>query len=206
MSGGVGDALKRARDVGAAAAGLAALGPAMLGIAAAVKLTSPGPALFAQERVGQGGRPFRILKFRTMTADAPGRGPAVTRAGDARVTPLGRLLRRAKLDELPQLVNVLRGEMSLVGPRPEVPRYVALYDEEQRRVLAVRPGITDWASIAYVNEEEVLARHDDLERGYVEEVMPKKLRMNLEYLERRGLATDLGILWATARALVRRRG
>lgn len=198
-----GDALKRALDVGAAAAGLAALGPALVAVGALVRLTSRGPALFRQERVGKDGRPFQILKLRTMTADAPGRGPEVTRAGDRRVTPLGRLLRRTKLDELPQLVNVLVGDMSLVGPRPEVPRYVARYTGEQRRVLTVRPGITDWASIAYVDEEAVLARYPDLERAYVEEVMPRKLALNLAYLERRGLATDLAILWRTARALVR---
>jgi lipopolysaccharide/colanic/teichoic acid biosynthesis glycosyltransferase len=196
------DAAKRALDVAAAAAGLAVLGPALLGVGALVRLTSAGPALFRQERVGKDGRPFRIVKFRTMTADAPGRGPEITRGGDARVTPLGRLLRRAKLDELPQLLNVLAGDMSLVGPRPEVPRYVARYTPAQRRVLSIRPGITDWASIAYADEEEVLARYPDLERAYVEEVMPRKLELNLEYLERRSLRTDLEILWQTARTLL----
>jgi lipopolysaccharide/colanic/teichoic acid biosynthesis glycosyltransferase len=194
------DAARRALDVATAAAGLAVLGPVLVGIGALVRLTSPGPALFRQERVGRDGRPFEILKFRTMVAG--GQGPQVTRAGDARVTRVGRLLRRTKLDELPQLVNVLRGDMSLVGPRPEVPRYVAMYTPEQRRVLSVRPGITDWASIAYADEEAVLARYPDLERAYVEEVMPRKLALNLRYLERRGLATDLAILWQTARALV----
>jgi lipopolysaccharide/colanic/teichoic acid biosynthesis glycosyltransferase len=195
-------AAKRALDVAAAAAGLSVLGPAMLGIGAAVRLTSAGPALFRQERVGKDGRPFRIFKFRTMTADAPGRGPEITRGGDARVTPLGRVLRRTKLDELPQLLNVLVGDMSLVGPRPEVPRYVEKYSPEQRRVLSIRPGITDWASIAYANEEEVLARYPDLERAYVEQVMPRKLALNLDYLERRSLRTDLEILWQTARAVL----
>ena len=200
--GWVEDAAKRGLDVAAAAAGLAVLGPAMLGIGAAVRLTSPGPALFRQERVGKDGCPFRILKFRTMTADAPGHGPAITRGGDARVTPLGRVLRRTKLDELPQLVNVLLGDMSLVGPRPEVPRYVEKYTPEQRRVLSIRPGITDWASIAYASEEEVLARYPDLERAYVEEVMPRKLELNLQYLARRSLRTDLEILWQTARTVL----
>jgi lipopolysaccharide/colanic/teichoic acid biosynthesis glycosyltransferase len=195
-------AAKRALDVAASAAGLAVLGPALLGIGAAVRLGSPGPALFRQERVGKDGRSFRILKFRTMTADAPGRGPEITRGGDARVTPLGRVLRRAKLDELPQLWNVLVGDMSLVGPRPEVPRYVERYTPEQRRVLSIRPGITDWASIAYANEEEVLARYPDLERAYVEEVMPRKLELNLQYLARRSLRTDLEILWQTARTVL----
>jgi lipopolysaccharide/colanic/teichoic acid biosynthesis glycosyltransferase len=136
-----------------------------------------------------------------MVADAPGKGPAITQGGDARVTPLGRLLRRTKIDELPQLLNVLTGDMSLVGPRPEVPRYVALYTPEQRRVLDVRPGITDWASITYADEEAVLARHADLERAYVEEIMPHKLALNLQYIAQRGLATDLAILWQTARRL-----
>jgi lipopolysaccharide/colanic/teichoic acid biosynthesis glycosyltransferase len=205
MSAPSGEALKRALDVTAAAAGLVVLGPALVGIAALVKLTSPGPAIFRQERVGRDGRPFEILKFRTMTADAPGRGPEITRAGDARVTPVGRLLRRTKLDELPQLLNVLRGEMSLVGPRPEVPRYVARYSPEQRRVLSVRPGITDWASLAYLDEEDLLAAQADLEHGYVHEIMPRKLALNLEYLERRGFWSDIGILWQTARTLLGRR-
>jgi len=199
------DVVKRAFDVAASAAGLVTLSPLMLGIAALVRLDSPGPALFSQERVGKDGRLFRILKFRTMVQDAPSRGPSVTRGGDSRVTRVGRFLRRTKLDELPQLINVLKGDMSLVGPRPEVPRYVAMYTPEQRRVLSVRPGITDWASLEYVNEEEVLARYEDLERGYVEEVMPKKLALNLKYVEERGLKTDCEILVRTAMKLLVRR-
>jgi len=199
------DVVKRAFDVAASAAGLVTLSPLMLGIAALVRLDSPGPAFFSQERVGKDGRLFRILKFRTMVQDAPSRGPSVTRGGDSRVTRVGRFLRRTKLDELPQLINVLKGDMSLVGPRPEVPRYVAMYTPEQRRVLSVRPGITDWASLEYVNEEEVLARYEDLERGYVEEVMPKKLALNLKYVEERGLKTDCEILVRTAMKLLVRR-
>jgi len=199
------DVVKRAFDVAASAAGLVTLAPLMLGIAALVRLDSPGPAFFSQERVGKDGRLFRILKFRTMVQDAPSRGPSVTRGGDSRVTRVGRFLRRTKLDELPQLINVLKGDMSLVGPRPEVPRYVAMYTPEQRRVLSVRPGITDWASLEYVNEEEVLARYEDLERGYVEEVMPKKLALNLKYVEERGLKTDCEILVRTAMKLLVRR-
>jgi lipopolysaccharide/colanic/teichoic acid biosynthesis glycosyltransferase len=153
-----------------------------------------------QERVGRDGRPFGLLKLRTMVADAPARGAALTAPGDPRITRLGGWLRRWKLDELPQLVNVVRGDMSLVGPRPEVPRYVAGYSDRERAVLRVRPGLTDPASLAFVDEAAVLARYDDCERAYVDEVLPAKLALSLEYLERRTLRSDLGIL---ARTLVR---
>jgi lipopolysaccharide/colanic/teichoic acid biosynthesis glycosyltransferase len=198
-------ALKRALDAGAAAAGLVVLAPALLAVGAAIRLTSPGPALFRQRRVGRDGRPFQLVKFRTMVPEAPAQGPSITRRGDPRVTPLGRLLRRTKIDELPELVNVLRGEMSLVGPRPEVARYVALYTPAQRRVLDVRPGLTDWATLAFIDEERLLAAHEDHERAYIEEIMPRKLALNLEYLRRQSVRTDLAILWETAARLVWRR-
>jgi lipopolysaccharide/colanic/teichoic acid biosynthesis glycosyltransferase len=138
-----------------------------------------------------------------MVADAPARGGALTRPGDPRVTRVGAWLRRWKLDELPQLVNVVRGDMSLVGPRPEVPRYVAGYTARQRAVLRVRPGITDPASLAYADEAAVLARFDDCERAYVETVLPAKLALSLEYLECRTLRSDLGIVWRTAIRIAR---
>jgi len=195
--------MKRALDLLLALAGLALLWPLLLLAALWVKLDSPGPALFNQERVGWKGRSFRIHKFRTMRNDpAPGR--QITVGADPRITRSGRWLRAAKLDELPQLFNVLKGEMSFVGPRPEVPRYVALYTEEERRVLELRPGITDLASIKYRDESEILARAADPERAYVDEVMRDKLRINLDYAARAGLWADLGVILKTVAALARR--
>jgi len=190
-------AAKRAFDLCAASVGLAAVGAPLVALGALVRATSPGPALFAQERVGRGGRRFRIFKLRTMVDGAAARGPSVTAAGDPRVTPLGRLLRRTKLDELPQLWNVLRGDMSFVGPRPEVPRYVARYRPEDRAVLTVRPGITDPASIAFRDEESILARQPDRERAYVEAVLPQKLALNRAYIAHQSFAMDLMIIAKT---------
>jgi lipopolysaccharide/colanic/teichoic acid biosynthesis glycosyltransferase len=193
---------KRALDLALALLGLALLWPLLLAAALWVKLDSPGPALFRQERVGRRGRPFQILKFRTMRQEPGGR--QITVGADPRITRSGRLLRAAKLDELPQLFNVLKGEMSFVGPRPEVPRYVALYTEEERRVLELRPGITDLASIKYRHEAEVLAAATDPERAYVEQVMRDKLRINLDYAARAGPAADLRVILLTVAALFRR--
>ena len=176
--------------------------PLMAAIALWVRLDSPGPALFRQPRVGRGGRLFRIHKFRTMhQAEA---GLPITARGDARITRAGRWLRATKLDELPQLIDVLAGDMSLVGPRPEVPRYMALYPEEARRlILSVRPGITDRAAIEFRDEERLLAAADDLERTYVEQVMPIKQRHYLDYVAQHSVAGDLRILLDTVRALFR---
>lgn len=195
--------LRRAFDQTAAALGLVALSPLLLVVAVAIATGSPGPVFFRQERIGRHGVPFRIFKFRTMRVDAEAVGGQLTVEGDPRITRVGRFLRASKLDELPQLINVVRGEMSLVGPRPEVPRYVALYDDDQRRVLDVRPGITDPASIRYRDENAVLARADDPEAAYVEVVMPHKLELNLAYLERRTLASDVGVILATLARLLR---
>ena len=163
-----------------------------------VRLTSPGPAFFRQTRIGRHGRPFELVKLRTMRADAPSIGPAITAGADPRITRFGARLRRAKLDELPQLWNVVRGDMSLVGPRPEVPRYVARYCPAARAALRVRPGLTDPASLAFADEAAVLARCDDPERVYAEEILPWKLALSLAYLERRTVWTDLGIVARTA--------
>jgi lipopolysaccharide/colanic/teichoic acid biosynthesis glycosyltransferase len=168
-----------------------------------VRIDSPGPALFRQERVGRHGRLFRIHKLRTMHIDAAVPGPAITAHADARITRAGRWLRRYRIDELPQLIDVLRGDMSLVGPRPEVPRFVALYPAELReRVLAVRPGITDPAALAFANESELLAGSADPERTYVERVLPLKLRQQAEYVERATWATDLAVIARTLRMLI----
>ncbi len=190
-------AVKRAADVALSLAGLAVLSPVLLVCAAAIKLDSPGPVFYRQVRVGRGGRAFRIFKLRTMTDGADRRGPEITVGGDARITRVGAVLRKYKLDELAQLINVLLGDMSFVGPRPEVPRYVSLYSAEQRKVLLVRPGITDIASIAYRNENGLLAGSDDPERAYVETVMPAKLELNRQYIESFSLAGDVRLIFRT---------
>jgi lipopolysaccharide/colanic/teichoic acid biosynthesis glycosyltransferase len=193
---------KRLFDVVCAALGLLLLSPLLLGIALWIKIDSPGPVFFRQERVGRFGRPFRIHKFRTMVQAAPALGPQITVGADARITRAGQALRQRKLDELPQLIDVLAGRMSLVGPRPEVPRYVALYPAEQRaKILSVRPGITDPASIAYRDESRLLAAAADPERTYVEEVLPAKLRHAVAYVEQASLASDLRLILLTLRAL-----
>lgn len=195
---------RRAFDLGAALLGLVVLAPVFAAVALAIASSSPGPVFFRQERVGRDGRMFRIFKFRTMRQDAEAHGAQLTVEGDPRITSVGRFLRASKIDELPQLINVVTGEMALVGPRPEVPRYVALYSDEQRRVLTVRPGITDPASIEYRDENAVLAAADDPEAAYVHEVMPHKLAINLEYLHRRTLATDIGVILSTLAKVARR--
>jgi lipopolysaccharide/colanic/teichoic acid biosynthesis glycosyltransferase len=193
---------KRLFDLVGAAVLLLLLAPLGLAVALWIKLDSPGPVFFRQERVGRHGVPFRIHKFRTMVADAASRGGALTVGADPRITRAGRWLRRTRLDELPQLIDVLQGTMSLVGPRPEVPRYVALYPPALReRALAVRPGITDPASLEFADEAERLARADDPEREYVERILPAKLQRAAEYAERATLASDLVVLLRSLRVL-----
>ena len=202
-SGGISSVLKRSFDLALAVPALLVTGPVILALGAAVRATSPGPAFFVQKRLGRGKRPILLYKLRTMRSDAPGTGPAVTAAGDPRVTTLGRLLRATKLDELPQLWNVVRGDMSLVGPRPEVPRYVALYPPALReRALAVRPGITDPASLEFIDEAALLARAADPEREYIEVVLPAKVQRAADYAEQASLATDMAVLWRTLRVLL----
>lgn len=191
--------LKRAFDLVASGAGLIILSPLLLGIALAVRLTSPGPALYRARRVGQHGEEFTLYKFRSMVANADRQGPGITAAQDCRITRVGRFLRRTKLDELPQLLNVLRGDMSLVGPRPEDPCYVALYTPEQRRILDYRPGITSAASLTYRNEEQTLSS-DDWERVYTEQIMPTKLAIDLEYAQRANLLRDIVLIFRTVLA------
>lgn len=185
--------------------------PLILALAIVVKATSRGPALFRQERVGRAGRPFTLLKLRSMRTAIPGDADApasaVTAAGDRRITRVGRLLRATKLDELPSLWNVARGDMSLVGPRPEVPQYVDLEDARWRLALTARPGLTDPATLALRDEEELLARRaasaEEREHFYREEVLPYKLRLAGEYLRRRTPWSDVGVLLRTAWAIVR---
>ncbi len=196
---------KRLFDVSFSALGVLLLLPFFLLIALIILVGDGAPVFFRQERVGYRGRLFRIYKFRTMVRNAEHLGQPLTVGQDARITRVGRWLRKHKLDELPQLINVLRGEMSLVGPRPEVPRYVARYSSEQQRVLDLVPGITDPASIAFRDEAGLLAGCEDSEQVYVERIMPEKIRLNLAYAARAGVASDvgvmlrtLGILWGTS--------
>ncbi len=199
--------VKRAFDIAVAASGLVVLSPLLLLCALWIRLDSRGPALFRQVRVGQGGRPFRIHKFRTMRVadDAAPAGLAITADRDPRITRAGAFLRARKLDELPQLLDVLAGDMSLVGPRPEVPHYVALYPEPLRTtLLSVRPGITDPASIAFRDEQAILARSSDPDRTYRAEVLPQKLQLAADYVQSATFRCDLGVLWRTLLAVVGR--
>ena len=196
-------ALKRAMDIAISGAALAVLWPAFLLIALAIKLDDPGPVFYRQLRVGRGGKPFRIFKFRTMIVDADKKGLAITVGRDSRITRVGAFLRKTKLDELAQLLNVFIGQMSFVGPRPEVEQYVSLYTPYQRQVLLVRPGITDYASIAYRNENDLLARADDPQRMYIEEIMPAKLELNMKYLREISPLADIKLILATVAAVVR---
>lgn len=186
---------KRAFDLVAAAIGLVLFGLPMIAIAAWIRADSPGPVFFRQERVGRHGRVFRIHKFRTMTADAEARGLQLTVGADARVTRAGAWLRARRLDELPQFLDVLAGDMSLVGPRPDVPRYVALWPAALReRVLAVRPGITDPASLEFRDEAALLAQAADPEREYLEVILPRKLARAAEYADHASLWSDLAVI------------
>lgn len=196
--------LKRLMDIVVAGSALLLLGPLLLAIALWVRCDSAGGALFRQERVGRHGRHFTIYKFRTMRTGADKAGPAITVGEDARITRAGHWLRHSKLDELPQLFNVLTGDMSLVGPRPEVPRYVAMYPADLHDlVLSVRPGITDLASIAFRNESALLAQSTDPERTYVEDILPVKLDYAARYAQSPSLWQDLVILVRTAHAVLR---
>jgi len=192
--------MKRIFDVVVSASALLLAAPFLLAIGACIRGEDGGPALFRQQRIGRNGRTFRILKFRTMRVGAG--GPAITAAGDSRVTRVGARLRRWKLDELPQLWNVLRGDMSLVGPRPEVPEYVALYPEDARALLTVRPGITGPAQLLGLDEEEELSGVSDPERFYREVVLPRKLEIDLRYARDASLTADLRVLLQTLRQVV----
>lgn len=197
--------IKRVFDFVAAGAGLLLLAPLQLLIALWVRLDSPGPVLFRQERVGRYGQAFRIHKFRTMVTAPAGVGAPLTVGRDPRVTRSGKFLRRYKLDELPQLLDVILGQMSLVGPRPELPRYVAHYPEAVReRVLSVRPGMTDLASLQFIDENELLATGSDPERIYLDVILPRKLELALEYVDQQSLLLDLRIILLTLLRIVRR--
>lgn len=194
-------AWKRFYDLFFSITGLLLLSPILLLIGALVKAHDRGPVFFRQRRIGFRGEPFYIWKFRTMIVDAEKSGLSVTKDGDERITPIGRVLRKLKLDELPQLINVAKGEMSLVGPRPEVPQYVARYNEAQKKVLELKPGITDLATLAFRNEETLLKSADDLENFYINFCVPKKIELNLRYAERANLWQDTKIILRTLTVL-----
>ena len=195
--------LKRLMDIVISGGALLVLWPLLLLIALAIKIDDPGPVFYRQVRVGKDGKEFRIFKFRTMVVDADKKGLQITVGRDSRITRMGALLRKTKLDELAQLINVFTGEMSFVGPRPEVPKYVDLYTPYQRQVLLVRPGITDYASIAYRNENDMLAGADDPERLYIEVIMPAKIELNMKYLHEISPLADIRLILATVAAVVR---
>lgn len=194
--------LKRLFDIVVSGTALVMLSGPMLIIALLVKLNSPGPIFYKATRVGRNGRLFKVYKYRSMVVDADKVGPRVTAGDDPRITRIGAILRKTKLDELPQLLNVLHGDMSLVGPRPEDPRYVAHYTPEQRNILKVRPGITGPASVAYRHEEEILrGAGDQREIIYINDIMPKKLAIDMEYVNNVSLGRDIQLLLDTVRAL-----
>jgi lipopolysaccharide/colanic/teichoic acid biosynthesis glycosyltransferase len=182
--------------------GLAIIAPVILLIALLINLDSKGGVFYKQVRIGKGQNPFKLYKFRSMSTDADKKGLLTVGNNDSRITKVGYYLRKYKLDELPQLINVLIGDMSFVGPRPEVEKYVKLYNQEQLKVLNVKPGITDWASIKYVNENEILAKSNQPEKTYIEEIMPAKLKLNLEYANNNSILIDIKIILLTIKAII----
>lgn len=193
--------MKRLFDIFFALFGLLLFSPLLIIGAVWIKLGSDGPVLYRGVRVGLNGKRFEMLKFRTMVVDAEKGGPS-TSADDSRVTPVGKWLRKYKLDELPQLINVLKGDMSFVGPRPEVPQEVELYDANARRLLTVRPGITDYSSIKFRNEGEILRGHADPHKAFKELIQPEKIRLGLEYVDDHNLWVDIKIILRTIRVVV----
>lgn len=193
--------MKRVFDIVSAGLVLILLMPFLLVIGLLIVLDSKGGVFFAQVRVGKNEKHFSLLKFRTMRPASESKGQ-LTIGKDPRITSVGRFLRKYKLDEIPQLINILKGEMSVVGPRPEVPKYVAMYTNEQKKVLSVRPGLTDLASIEYINESEVLAKSSNPEETYINEIMPHKLALNLVYIEKQSLAYDFKLIFKTMKKII----
>lgn len=196
--------MKRLFDVISSMVVLIMVAPLILILSIAIALDSKGGVFYRQIRVGRNNSDFGLLKFRTMVPNADSKGQLTVGGRDPRITKIGFWLRKYKLDEMPQLINILKGEMSVVGPRPEVRKYVSLYNSEQLSVLNVRPGLTDYASLEYLDENELLGKADDPEKVYIEEVMPAKLELNLRYIREQGLGTDLKIIFATLGRIVRR--
>ncbi len=195
--------VKRLFDIIFSAIGILLLSPLCLVIALLILLNDGFPIFFKQERIGLNFKPFKLFKFRSMYKDAAEKGLLTVGNRDQRITKIGYFIRKYKIDELPQLINVLIGNMSLVGPRPEVKKYTDLYNEEQQKILSVKPGITDYASIAYSNENELLARSNDPENTYIIEVMPHKLALNLKYIQEQSLLIDIKIILRTFKKIIK---
>ncbi len=189
--------MKRGFDLTTSAIGLLLLWPVLLIAAVLVKLTSRGPAFFRQQRMGRHFQPFDILKFRTMVVDADKRGAQITAGRDPRITTVGHFLRKTKIDELPQLINVFKGDMSFVGPRPEVPRYVEMFRDDYAELLTVRPGITDIASLKYRHESDLLGQSENPENTYIREILPDKIALAKEYIRRSSILFDLQLIFKT---------
>jgi len=196
--------LKRLFDIKVSFIGILVLSPILLLIALLIKLDSPGQIFYRGVRIGKDGKAFRIYKFRTMVVNAEKLGGPSTAGDDARVTKIGKLIRKYKLDELPQLLNVLEGDMSFVGPRPEVPLYVNMYTEEEKAILTVQPGITDWASLWNPDEGSILAGSADPEKAYMEKIRPTKLKLQLRYVKERSFLTDMKIIFLTILKIIKR--
>ncbi len=180
------------------------LSPVFLISAILIKIDTSGPVSFSQERIGRGGRPFNLYKFRTMVKNASGIGPSVTPANDPRITRVGRLLRKFKVDEMLQIFNIVKGDMSVIGPRPELRKYVDKFRDDYGEILKIKPGMTDYALIAFRNEEEILSKFDNVEEGYIKEVMPEKIRLYRKYLNEMSLGTDIRIFFGTIMEILRR--
>ena len=194
--------MKRLLDIICSLLALVVFSPLWILIALAIVLESRGGVLYRQSRVGRNNRDFTLYKFRTMRTGSDKKGLLTVGDRDSRVTRVGYFLRKYKLDEFPQLVNIIKGDMSIVGPRPEVRKYVDMYTPEQLKVLSVRPGLTDYASVRYVHESEILARSDNPEQTYIDEVMPAKLALNLEYIQNQSLREDIKLIFQTFAAIV----
>lgn len=196
--------MKRLFDIISSCIGLFLLLPVFIIIAILIKTGSPGPVFFAQRRMGRNFRPFMLCKFRSMVMGAPEKGPAITSSGDPRITKIGRFLRMTKLDEMPQLINVLNGNMSIVGPRPEVEKYVELFKDDYKEILQVKPGITDYATIEFRDEEAVLKKFQNPEDGYIKEVLPRKIALYKRYIKEKGFFVDTKLIFLTLWKIVRK--
>jgi lipopolysaccharide/colanic/teichoic acid biosynthesis glycosyltransferase len=194
---------KRIFDILSSTCAIFILAPFFVIIAILIRIDSKGPIIYRQKRVGKGNKDFYLNKFRTMVTDADKKGQLTVGMRDSRITKMGYFLRKFKLDEFPQLINVLNGEMSIVGPRPEVRKYVNLYNEKQLRVLNALPGLTDTASLTYINENEILGKAENPEKTYIEEVMPAKLELNLQYIEKQNLKTDIDLIFQTLKKIIK---
>ena len=192
---------KRVFDVIVSLFGLIILAPLFLIVALLIKISSKGPIFFVQKRVGKDFKEFNLYKFRSMVVNAPKKGLQITSSDDPRITKIGRILRKTKLDELPQLINVIKGDMSLVGPRPEVKKYVDLKKDEYKKVLSIRPGITDKAAIEFVNEEEILKEYEDKEEAYINKILPQKIKLYNKYIDNINFLEDIKIILKTLKVI-----